>query len=138
MDDAASSGINFHNEADRPGRITITGNVGRRSASHGIQARTGGRGATYPAESMIITSNRVEDSGGNGIQAGWWLTAAGWAAYALAVIVVFPGSVISWGSSLMLTMVGLTRIVTLTLIERDAVRLRDQVHTGQVEVVSHE
>ncbi len=38
----------------------------------------------------------------------------------------------------MLTMVGLTRIVTLTLIERDAVRLRNQVHTGQVEVVSHE
>ncbi|MFF0973585.1 UNVERIFIED_CONTAM: hypothetical protein RF649_14280 [Kocuria sp. CPCC 205295] len=30
-------------------------------------------------------------------RAGWWLTAAGWAAYALAVIFVFPGSVISWG-----------------------------------------
>lgn len=77
MDDAASSRINFHNEADRPGRITITGNVVRRSASHGIQARTGGRGATYPTESIIITSNRVEDSGGNGIQAGYILTDRG-------------------------------------------------------------
>lgn len=71
-------------------------------------------------------------------RAGWWLTAAAWCAYAIAVMFVFPGSVISWGTSLMLTMVGLTRIVTLTLIERDAVRLREAVHTGQVEVVAHE
>lgn len=59
---------------------------------------------------------------------GWWLTAAAWVAYGIAVMFVFPGSVISWGSSLMLALVGLTRIVTLSLIERDAVRLREAVH----------
>lgn len=77
VDDAANSGINFHNEADRPGRVTITGNVVRRSSSHGIQARTGGRGTLSPTESMIITGNRVEDAGANGIQAGYALTDRG-------------------------------------------------------------
>ena len=71
-------------------------------------------------------------------RAGWWLLASAWCAYAIAVMVVFPWSVISWGSSLMLAMVGLTRIVALSLIERDAVRLREAVHTGQVEVVAHD
>lgn len=77
IDDAFASGIDFHNESDRSGRVTITGNVVRRSGGYGIQARTGGRGSSYPTESMIITGNRVEDSVGTGIQAGYILTDRG-------------------------------------------------------------
>lgn len=86
----------------------------------------------------LLTQMQNRSRAWNIERAGWWLTAAAWCAYTIAVMFVFPGSVISWGSSLMLAMVGLTRIVALSLIERDAVRLREAVHTGQVEVVAHE
>ena len=77
VEDTVGTGINFHNEAVRPGNVTITGNVVRRTGGHGIQARTGGRGSQVPTESMIITGNRVSDVKDNGIQAGYILTDRG-------------------------------------------------------------
>lgn len=70
-------------------------------------------------------------------RAGWWLSAVGWAAYSVVVFQHFPGSTISWGSSLLLAVVGGTRIWTLELIERAAERLRDRV-TGPNPVVPRE
>lgn len=77
VEDTVSTGINFHNEAVRPGNVTITGNVVRRTGGHGIQARTGGRGSQVPTESMIISNNRVSDVKDNGIQAGYILVDRG-------------------------------------------------------------
>lgn len=77
VQDSASDGINFHNEAGRPGRVTIRGNVVRRSGGHGIRARTGGRGSTTPTESLIVCDNRVQGAALDGITAGYILTDRG-------------------------------------------------------------
>lgn len=77
IDGTAATGIDFHNESDRPGKVTIIGNVVRQAVGNGISARTGGRGGQAPAESMIVTGNRVEDVTGNGVQVGYVLTDRG-------------------------------------------------------------
>lgn len=73
IEDAVGNGIDYHNEANRAGRVTISGNVVRRSGDNGIMARTGGRGSQVPAESLVVRGNRVEDSTNNGIQCGYIL-----------------------------------------------------------------
>ena len=77
VEDTTGTGINYHNESARAGKVTITNNVVRRTGGHGIQARTGGRGSQVPTESMIISGNRVSDAKDNGIQAGYILTDRG-------------------------------------------------------------
>lgn len=72
---AGSHGIYVHNEADRRGRVLISGNIVENAGRAGIIAQAGTRGANLGYESITVVNNQVNRTGEAGIRIGTTSTA---------------------------------------------------------------
>lgn len=63
-------------------------------------------------------------------RAGWLVMAVGWACYAWVVFRVFPGSTITWGSAIMLTIMAVTRLLALKAMEHQARQKRAKLRAA--------
>lgn len=65
-------------------------------------------------------------------KAGWLLIAAGWITKSVVVLATFPTSTISWGMGFVFALMALTRIATLTAMERNTRYLKRVTDTGEL------